>query len=112
MDRDALEREALALPPPERARLAQELIESLDGLSTSEIEGLWVEEAGRRLAALRSGEDDSIDAASVSQSAHALLKRTAGSIPPQRGSTCSRWSSIGASTQVWRPDSWWRWRRR
>ena len=74
MDWETLEREALALPPAERARLAHELIESLDALSPAGIEGPWIEEAERRLARLRSGEDVSLDGESVAQKARALLK--------------------------------------
>jgi putative addiction module component (TIGR02574 family) len=47
-----LESEALKLPPAERARLAEVLLESLDTLSDAENERLWADEALRRDAAL------------------------------------------------------------
>ena len=40
--------EALKLPPDERARLAEALLESLDELTAEENEKLWLEEARRR----------------------------------------------------------------
>ena len=51
---EQLEKEALGLAPPERARLAQRLIASLD--ADEAIEGAWYDEAERRLAAIESGE--------------------------------------------------------
>lgn len=47
-----LETEALKLSAPERARLAEVLLESLDSLSDEEHTRLWVEEAMRRDAEL------------------------------------------------------------
>ena len=52
---DELKREALALDPSSRAHLAHELLTSLDELSESEIEELWLQEAARRDAALDAG---------------------------------------------------------
>lgn len=40
--------EALNLPSEARAKLALDLIESLDNLTTVEIEALWMTEAARR----------------------------------------------------------------
>lgn len=48
MSTEELETEALKLSPQERARLAERLLESLEGLSDEEHERLWVEEAARR----------------------------------------------------------------
>jgi hypothetical protein len=45
---DELRREALGLDVPSRARLARDLLSSLDDLSESEIEQLWLEESVRR----------------------------------------------------------------
>ncbi|MDO8987969.1 MAG: addiction module protein [Coriobacteriia bacterium] len=53
---DELKAEALQLAPEGRADLARELLASLDSLSESEIERLWLDEAERRLAQLESGE--------------------------------------------------------
>ena len=48
MSIDEFEAEALKLDPGARARLAGKLLESLDNLSTDEIDRLWAEEARRR----------------------------------------------------------------
>lgn len=56
MDFKSLEKEALDLPAADRAKLAHQLLESLDSLSESEIEQLWLDEAGRRAAQLDAGE--------------------------------------------------------
>jgi putative addiction module component (TIGR02574 family) len=45
---DELKREALRLDPSTRASLARELLVSLDDLSETEIEQLWLQEAVRR----------------------------------------------------------------
>jgi len=45
---DELRREALGLDVPSRARLARDLLSSLDDLSESEIEQLGLEESVRR----------------------------------------------------------------
>ena len=53
---DELKREAMRLAPTERADLARELLVSLDALSESEVERLWLEEAERRRLLVESGE--------------------------------------------------------
>jgi hypothetical protein len=53
---DELKREAMRLAPTERANLARELLVSLDDLSESDVERLWVEEAARRRSLVESGE--------------------------------------------------------
>lgn len=45
---EELRRAALALDLTDRARLASDLLSSLDDLSEGEIEQLWLEEAARR----------------------------------------------------------------
>ena len=45
---EELEAEVLKLNPTSRARLASQLLKSLDELSEAEIERLWAEEALRR----------------------------------------------------------------
>lgn len=45
---DELEAEALKLELPDRARLAERLLASLEGLSEEENTRLWAEEAARR----------------------------------------------------------------
>lgn len=71
---DELKAEALRLNPDERAQLASELIVSLDELSESEIERLWVEEAMRRDAELDNGTARSIPADEVFAAARARLR--------------------------------------
>lgn len=55
MSIDDVRREALALELAERARLARDLLRSLDDLSESEIEQLWLDEAERRRQEVVSG---------------------------------------------------------
>ena len=70
---DELKAEALRLTPEERAELASELLVSLDDLSESETEGLWLEEAERRDVALDNGSAKAIPADEVFSSARARL---------------------------------------
>ncbi|MCH7530208.1 MAG: addiction module protein [Gemmatimonadetes bacterium] len=63
---DQLEAEALKLSEPDRARLAQRLIASLD--ADSEIEQAWYDEAERRLSDLESGDAAEIPASEVFES--------------------------------------------
>jgi len=70
---DELKAEALRLTPEERAELASELLLSLDDLSKSETERLWLEEAERRDAALDNGSAKAIPADEVFSSARARL---------------------------------------
>ena len=56
VDVRTLRKEALSLPRPARALLAQELLESLDERSDqNEIDALWAAEAERRLDQVKSG---------------------------------------------------------
>ena len=48
MSIDELTTEALKLSPASRARLARELLASLDTLSAADLEQLWLDEAIRR----------------------------------------------------------------
>jgi len=52
---DELKREALQLDPSVRASLAREVLASLDELTETEVERLWLEEAVRRDAEMASG---------------------------------------------------------
>ena len=74
MDIESLEREALQLPAEERARLARELLDSLDALSPDELDRLWLEEAGRRAAQIDAGGVELVSAEEVDRKARALLK--------------------------------------
>jgi len=58
MTADQIELEALKLPAPQRARLAERLISSLDG--ESEVEKEWLVEVRSRDAELDSGEVEGI----------------------------------------------------
>jgi putative addiction module component (TIGR02574 family) len=71
---EALEEEALQLPPSERARLAQRLLLSLDSLSAGEVEEAWLTEAERRAGELDRGEVQPIPAEEVRRKAQALLR--------------------------------------
>lgn len=51
MSIDELEAEVLKLKPEARARLAERLLDSLEGLSDEENARVWAEEAERRSAA-------------------------------------------------------------
>ncbi|TAH46861.1 MAG: addiction module antitoxin RelB [Gammaproteobacteria bacterium] len=74
MDLKTIEREALGLPPAHRAKLAHELLESLDALSPAEIDELWLDEAERRLKDLDEGRTQLVPAEEVYRKARALLK--------------------------------------
>jgi putative addiction module component (TIGR02574 family) len=49
----------------DRAKLAEDLLSSLDEPSEIEVEKLWIEEARRRLAAYRAGQVEAIPAEEV-----------------------------------------------
>lgn len=70
---DELEREALALDPRGRARLAHKLLDSLDELSEAEVEQLWLEESERRLAEVVSGSVATVSADEAIAHARAAL---------------------------------------
>lgn len=55
MSIEELKREAFRLTPEARARLARELLASLDAMSEAEVEKLWLDEAIRRDEELESG---------------------------------------------------------
>lgn len=63
---EQVESEALKLTQPERARLAQRLIASLD--EDGDIERAWYDEAARRLAELESGDGVEVSADEVFES--------------------------------------------
>jgi putative addiction module component (TIGR02574 family) len=50
-----LAKEALSLPPRSRAKLAEKLLESLDGSTQKEIDALWAKEAENRIDAFEQG---------------------------------------------------------
>jgi len=68
-----LEAKALSLPAPDRARLAEVLLQSLDELSAEENERLWAEEARRRDAEIDNDSGRARPAADVLRDARARL---------------------------------------
>ena len=51
-----LEKQAMELPLPDRAKLIASLIASLDSADEGDVEAAWAEEVARRMAAYRSGQ--------------------------------------------------------
>jgi len=59
-DADRIAEEARRLTTIDRARLADHLVDSLDGATFSEIDRLWADEARRRRDEVRTGEVEPI----------------------------------------------------
>ena len=97
-----LESAALALPPMERARLADRLLASLT--EDGEAQEAWAEEIRRRLEAYRSGRIESVQASRVIEEAReARRQATAVSSPRSR-----RWHMNGLKPEgriSWPEDS-------
>lgn len=74
MDVETLEREALRLPAEDRARLARELLDSLDELAPQELDRLWLSEAARRAEEIDSGSVELIAGDEVDSKARSLLR--------------------------------------
>jgi hypothetical protein len=74
MDTASIEREALHLPRSDRARLAHNLLMSLETLNDAELNEAWLDEAQRRAHKIDQGETELVSAEDVSIKAHALLK--------------------------------------
>lgn len=74
MTQSELEAAALQLPPRERARLAERLLESLETLTPEERDELWAAEALRRDAELDERPDAGRDNDSVFAGARARLR--------------------------------------
>jgi putative addiction module component (TIGR02574 family) len=55
MNASTIQEEALALPLPERAKLVERLLESLDTLPETEAEALWLDVAERRAREIDEG---------------------------------------------------------
>ncbi len=60
-----IEEQAKNLPPEERARLAETLLESLQQERAPEVEAAWELEIQRRIAAYRRGDEEVIDGETV-----------------------------------------------
>ena len=74
MNANALEREALGLPSNERAKLALDLIESLETLSDQEVDKLWLTESQRRAVQIDAGEVTLIPADIIAARSVELLR--------------------------------------
>jgi putative addiction module component (TIGR02574 family) len=74
MDIEVLEREALKLSPDQRARLARELLDSLDTLAPAELDRMWLDEASHRAAQIDAGEVELVSSEEVDRKAGALLR--------------------------------------
>ena len=74
MELEVLEKEALKLSPQQRAKLARELLESLDALPAEALDQMWLDEAGRRAMQIDSGDVQLISAEEVDRKARALLR--------------------------------------
>lgn len=66
--------QALRLELPDRAKLAEKLLESLDGLSEAEIEQLWLDEAERWLEDYQARRSEGIPAEEVFREAEDLAR--------------------------------------
>lgn len=67
--------EAMQLSPAQRAELADLLVESLESTPPDEVQKLWIAEADKRLAEVRSGKVATIPGEDVLSEARRLLKR-------------------------------------
>jgi len=74
MSIEELKEEMLRLGPEARAYLARELLASLDAMTESEIEELWIQEAIRRDDELDNGTVQSYSADEVFDRARSRLK--------------------------------------
>jgi putative addiction module component (TIGR02574 family) len=69
-----IETEALNLPLQERAKLAQRLLKSLDEVSETEAEQLWLDVAARRAEEIDQGLVRLVSAEELENRVQALLK--------------------------------------
>jgi putative addiction module component (TIGR02574 family) len=72
---DEVIKDALSLPPGERAMLADHLLESLDREQQEEIDEAWADEAERRMQELRDGKVQTIDGEQVMRELRARRNR-------------------------------------
>ena len=72
---EKLRTEALNLPEPDRAELAQQLLASLDGAPDPGVEEAWDAEIRRRLAEIDAGTAKLIDRAEFSRRMRARISR-------------------------------------
>lgn len=72
---EELSARARTLPPEDRARLAEELLESLEQDPDSEVEAAWDREIERRVAEVKAGTATLIPAEDVHAEARRLIRR-------------------------------------
>lgn len=72
---EQIAQEALRLAPAQRAELADFLLGSLDSTPPDEVQRLWLEEAARRLAEIRSRTVETIPVEDVLAEARRLVGR-------------------------------------
>jgi len=77
MSTGAIEKEALALPLEDRARLAEKLLESLDNEISSPLSEAWKGEIERRRQEVRQGKVKPVAGEEVSRKAWGLVKSAA-----------------------------------
>jgi putative addiction module component (TIGR02574 family) len=73
-DVELITQQALDLDLKERARLAERLLKSLDGVSEEEIQELWLDEAERRIQEYRAGRMEAAVSDQVFREAENLLR--------------------------------------
>lgn len=73
MDSAAITSQDLSLPAQQRAELAAQLLSSLDALTETEIEALWLQEAANRASQMDQGLSKRIPAEEVRHQVNALL---------------------------------------
>jgi len=73
-DAEFVTQQALDLDLKERARLAERLLESLDGVSEEEIQELWFDEAEHRINEYRAGRLEAVVADQIFREAEDLLR--------------------------------------
>jgi putative addiction module component (TIGR02574 family) len=74
MNFELIEKQALSLSAEERARLARELLDSIDNLTPAELEALWLNEAVRRAKEIDSGAAVLVAGEEVAKKARALVR--------------------------------------
>jgi hypothetical protein len=74
MDFENIEKQALSLNAQQRARLAHELLDSIDNLSPQEIRELWLDEAERRAREIDGGAAALVSGDEVARKARALVR--------------------------------------
>ena len=74
MNFELIEKQALSLSAEERARLARELLDSIDNLTPAELEVLWLDEAVRRAKEIDSGAAVLVAGEEVAKKARALVR--------------------------------------